>query len=137
MAKLGEIEPRAELFVQDQLRGSPLFFYSQALDQLSRDANGLAGVQHKLLGKDIGAGFNALNPGLARGVLVAAPDMQRVESFRADGVYVLPESVADLPPLAGIRGEPGCRPRRDGEPARAQPRHPAGRPGRARGLAHR
>jgi hypothetical protein len=102
MAKLGEIEPRADLFVQDQLRGSPLFFYSQALDRLSRDANGLAGVQHKLLGKDIGAGFNALNPGLARGLLVAAPDMQRVESFRADGIYVLPESVADLPPLAGI-----------------------------------
>ena len=61
----------AGLFVQDQLRGSPLLFYSQTLDGLSRDANQLAGVQHKLLGKDIGAGFNALNPGLARGVLRA------------------------------------------------------------------
>ena len=39
MAKLGEIEPLAELFIQDQLRGSPLFFYSQRLDTLSRDAN--------------------------------------------------------------------------------------------------
>jgi hypothetical protein len=77
-------------------------FYSQVLDALSRDANRLAGVQHKLLGRDIGTGFNALNPGLARGVLRAAPDMSRVDAFQADGIYVLPETVADLPPLAGI-----------------------------------
>ena len=51
MDKLGEIEPVAELFIQDQLRGSPLLFYSQTLDGLSRDANQLAGVQHKLLGQ--------------------------------------------------------------------------------------
>jgi hypothetical protein len=102
MAKLGGIEPLAELFIQDQLRGSPLLFYSQVLDRLTRDANGLAGVHHRLLGRDIGAGFNALNPGLARGVLRASPDMKRVEAFEADGIYVLPESVADLPPLAGI-----------------------------------
>jgi hypothetical protein len=102
MAKLGEIEPLANLFIQDQLRGSPLLFYSQVLDGLSRDANRLAGVQHKLLGRDIGTGFNALNPGLARGVLRASPDMARVDAFQADGIYVLPETVADLPPLAGI-----------------------------------
>jgi hypothetical protein len=102
MDKLARIEPLAELFIQDQLRGSPLLFYSQSIDALSRDANRLAGVQHKLLGSDIGAGFNALNPGLARGVLHAAPDMKRVEAFRPDGIYVLPETVADLPPLAGI-----------------------------------
>ena len=102
MEKLGEIEPLAELFIQDQLRGGPLLFYSQVLDSLARDANRLAGVQHKLFGRDIGAGFNALNPGLARGVLRANPDMKRVEDFRPDGIYVLPESVADLPPLAGI-----------------------------------
>ena len=102
MEKLGEIEPLAELFIQDQLRGSPLLFYAQVLDDLSRDANRLAGAQHKLFGRDIGAGFNALNPGLARGVLHANPDMKRLEDFHPDGIYVLPESVADLPPLAGI-----------------------------------
>ena len=63
MDKLDDIEPLAELFIQDQLRGSPLLVYSQVLDALSRDANRLAGVQHQLLGKDIGAGFTALNPG--------------------------------------------------------------------------
>jgi hypothetical protein len=102
MAKLSEIEPKAALFVQDELRGSPLLAYSQTIDALSRDANQAAGVQHRLLGQDIGAGFHALNPGLARGVLHASPDMTRLDAFKADGIYVVPETIADLPPLAGI-----------------------------------
>ena len=102
MAKLAEVEPLADLFIQDQLRGSPLLLYSQVLDGLLRDANRLAGVQHKLYGRDVGVGLSALNPGLARGILNASPNMSRLEQFRADGIYVLPETVANLPPLAGI-----------------------------------
>jgi Pyruvate phosphate dikinase, AMP/ATP-binding domain len=102
MDKLGEIEPLAGLFIQDQLRGSPLLFYSQALDALSRDANRLAGVRQKFFDRDIGVGVAALNPGLARGVLRASPDMKRLDDLRADEIYVLPETVADLPPVAGI-----------------------------------
>jgi len=102
MAKLAEVEPKAELFVQDQLRGSPLLAYSRTLDSLSRDANRAAGVPHKLLGQEIGSGFHALNPGLARGVLHARPDMTRLDAFKPDGIYVVPETIADLPPLAGI-----------------------------------
>ena len=102
MEKLAEVEPMAELFIQDQLRGSPVLFYAQVLDRLSRDANRLAGVQHRLLGRDVGAGLNALNPGLARGVLHAAPAMKQVADFARDGIYLLPETVAALPPVAGI-----------------------------------
>ena len=102
MDKLAEIEPKAELFVQDQLRGSPLLFYSQALDALNRDANRLAGVRNSVFGNEVASGFNALNPGIARGVLHTSPEMQRAGQFRADGIYVLPETVADLPPIAGI-----------------------------------
>jgi hypothetical protein len=102
MAKLAHIEPLADLFIQDQLRGSTLLFYSRVLDMLARDANRLAGVQHKVLGRDVGSGLNALNPGLARGILRVAPDMKRVEDLRADGIYLLPETVAELPPVAGI-----------------------------------
>ncbi|HEY1434165.1 MAG TPA: PEP/pyruvate-binding domain-containing protein, partial [Thermoanaerobaculia bacterium] len=102
MGKLGEIEPLAGVFIQDQLRGGPLLFYSAVLDALLRDANRLAGARHKLFDRDIGAGLTALNPGLARGALRAAPDLKRLEDFRPDGIYVLPETVADLPPLAGI-----------------------------------
>jgi len=102
MEKLGQIEPAATLFIQDQLRGSPLLFYSSVLDGLSRDANRLAGVRHRLFGEDVGVGFNALNPGLARGVLHVEPSLENLESFSPDGIYVLPETVSDLPPVAGI-----------------------------------
>ena len=102
MDKLAEIEPKAELFIQDQLRGSPLLFYAQVLDSLNRDANRLAGVRSTLFGREVGVGFNALNPGIARGVLQTNTDTQRTASLRTDGIYVLPETVADLTPIAGI-----------------------------------
>lgn len=105
MEKFATIEPLADTFIQDQLRGSPLLFYSQQLDRLARDANRLAGVQHRLLGQEIGSGFTALNPGLARGVLHTAPDMRQPGALEADGIYLLPETVSDLPPLAGILTE--------------------------------
>jgi hypothetical protein len=102
MVKLAQIEPLAMLFIQDQLRGSPLLVFSSVLDGLSRDANRLAGVKHRLFGKDVGVGFKALNPGLARGTLHIEPDLSELENFRADGIYLLPETVSDLPPVAGI-----------------------------------
>jgi hypothetical protein len=77
-------------------------FYSQVLDRLARDANRMAGVEHRLLERSIGAGVHALNPGLARGVLHAFPDTAQPAGLRADGIYILPETVADLPPVAGI-----------------------------------
>jgi hypothetical protein len=102
MQKLAEIEPQALLFIQDQLRGSPLLFYSQLLDDLLQDANRLAGVQYKLFGREIGVGFRALNPGLARGVLHAKPDFENIADFEPHGIYLLPETVSELPPVAGI-----------------------------------
>jgi len=105
MEKLAEIEPLAMLFIQDQLRGSPLLFFSQVLDTLSRDASALAGVEHRLFGETVGVGFTALNPGLASGVLHVEPDLANLGNFRADGIYLLPETVSDLPPIAGILTE--------------------------------
>ncbi|TXS95032.1 PEP/pyruvate-binding domain-containing protein [Parahaliea aestuarii] len=102
VATLAAIEPRAEHFIADQLRGSPLLFFSRLLDDLSRDANRLAGVHHRLFGRDIGVGFNALNAGLAQGILHTAPDLDDPGSLQADGIYLLPETVSDLPPVAGI-----------------------------------
>jgi hypothetical protein len=102
MQKLAEIEPKAMLFIQDQLRGSPLLFYAHNLDGLSRDANRMAGVRHNVFGEEIGTGFQALNPGIAIGVLYASPDLDDMEAFDPEGVYLLPETVSDLPPIAGI-----------------------------------
>ncbi len=95
------IEPRAGLFLQDQLRASPLNLFGHVLDHLLQDANTLAGVHHELFGDPIGAGMRSLNPGLARGRLyLAAP--QTMEGYDPAGIYLLAETVSDLPPVAGI-----------------------------------
>ncbi len=99
------IEPKAILFSQDQLRSSPLFVYANLLNDLLRDANQLVGIKHEFFGKEIGAGLRSLNPGLARGTLTLNLG-EKVSGHTADldtqGIYLLPETVSDLPPVAGI-----------------------------------
>ncbi len=102
------LDAKAHLFNQDRLRGSPLLFYSAVIDALSLDANQLAGIEHDLFGRKIGSGLRALNPGLTRGKLVAAPGGGTPGGgFSRNGVYLLPESTHDLPRVSGIltRGE--------------------------------
>jgi hypothetical protein len=100
MHGLAEVEPRAARFIEDQLRGSPLFLFADVIDRLTRDANRLAGVRNELDGETVGSGLRALNPGLARGVLRNAP--RAGESYDPGGIYILPETESDLPPVAGI-----------------------------------
>jgi len=104
--RLAAIEPRVRDFIPARLRGSPLLIYGRLLDGLLRDAGALAGVRHRLFGQAVGAGLRALNPGLARGVLHAAPPAPGA-AWDRNGIYLLPETTADLPPVAGIltRGE--------------------------------
>ncbi len=101
MAKLAEIEPLARLFIQDHLRGSPLFFYAEVIGGLQADANRLTGIEHRLFDATVAGGLRALNPGLARGVLRDGRTLAP-EAFSADGIYLLDETVAELPPVAGI-----------------------------------
>jgi hypothetical protein len=96
--KLSEIEPLAHLYPQDRMRGSPLLFYGAVIDSLVLDANQLAGIEHELFGRKIGAGLRALNPGLSRGVLLEASG----DDYQRDGIYLLPETLSDLPPVSGI-----------------------------------
>ncbi len=100
--RFAAIEPRVELFAQGQLRGSPLFFYAHLLDSLLRDANRLAGVRRELFGADVGGGLRALNPGLARGTLHVLEGSAHTGQYSTDGIYLLPETIAELPPVAGI-----------------------------------
>jgi len=96
--KLSEIEPLAHLYTQDRMRGSPLLFYGAVIDSLVLDANQLAGIEHELFGRKIGAGLRALNPGLSRGVLREASG----DDYDRDGIYLLPETLSELPPVSGI-----------------------------------
>ncbi|MEE9148709.1 MAG: PEP/pyruvate-binding domain-containing protein [Candidatus Tectomicrobia bacterium] len=100
MQHFAVLEPLANLFIQDRLRGSPLLWYADVLDSLLRDANRLAGVTHRLFGKEIGSGLRGLNPGLARGTLRLVPSEGM--AFDANGIYLLPETTSELPPVAGI-----------------------------------
>jgi hypothetical protein len=46
--------------------------------------------------------MNALNPGLARGVVYVFRPGDRVGAFDPQGIYLLPATFEDLPPVAGI-----------------------------------
>ncbi|MDJ0860733.1 MAG: PEP/pyruvate-binding domain-containing protein [Gammaproteobacteria bacterium] len=94
-----DMEPLVDLFTQDQLRGSPLLAYSKVLDGLLVDANQVLGVQHQLFGRTRGGGLRALNPGLARGTL---SELDKDAEPAEDGIYLLPHTLAELTPVAGI-----------------------------------
>ncbi len=100
--RLSAIEPLASLFIQDALRGSALFFYSALMDSLVRDANQACGVRNELFGENVGGGLRGLNPGLTRGVLHLVNSATASSTFDRHGIYVLPETVSDLPPVSGI-----------------------------------
>lgn len=92
-------------FIPERLRGSPLLPLSRLIDSLQNDSQQLVGVTQKLFGRDV-VGMNALNPGMARGRFEIVND-PLAHSYSADGIYLLPETLENLPPVAGIltRGE--------------------------------
>lgn len=95
----------ANLYPQDRLRGSPMLFYGLVTDSLTNDANAGAGLEHKVFGRTVGSGLRALNPGLARGVLRVPGASEERGDYDANGIYLLPETIAELPPVAGILTE--------------------------------
>jgi len=101
------LEPLTVRFAQDRLRGSPLLFFGAVIDSLVRDTDQLAGVEHELFGVRVGSGLRALNPGLARGLLVVPDPREPLAGVVAGGIPLLPETISDLPAVAGIltRGE--------------------------------
>lgn len=99
---LARIEPQVHRVVHDKLREGPLLFYSRVLDSLMHDANRHAGVAHQLFDKTIGVGLRALNPGLARGILRLPTKNPDTSKFKPDGIYLLPSTTTELPPVAGI-----------------------------------
>ncbi|MCL7744434.1 phosphoenolpyruvate synthase [Guyparkeria hydrothermalis] len=98
-----ELAPSVRYYIPDRLRDSPLLVFSRVIDPLRADASRLLGTPDELFGTSVSGGLRALNPGLRRGVLRRAPDApNQIGAFQADGIYVLPETTADLPPIAGI-----------------------------------
>ena len=101
MDRLTPIEPLAAGYVADRLRGSTMLFYSNVLETLTRDADRLSDTRHSLFGQEI-SGLRRLNPGMARGVLRTSADIRPTELLAPVAIYLVPETTADLPAVAGI-----------------------------------
>lgn len=99
--RLMPIEPLAANYIADRLRGSAMLFYSNVLESLARDADRLSGMQHSLFGQP-SAALRRVNPGMARGVLRTAADLAQGDAGSAKAIYLVPETAADLPAVAGI-----------------------------------
>ena len=97
---LAFLEPKTRTYFQDRMRSSHLLPVAELLAVLGADAARLSGVRHTIFGHRVDVGLTPLNPGLARGPLyVHDTEPQRVDP---DGIHVLPETVEDLPAVAGI-----------------------------------
>lgn len=105
ITRFQRFEPKAMVYSQDRLRGSPFLFYGAVVDSLQRDANYLSGVRSELFGESVGSGLRALNPGLARGVLRVPHNLHDTRGFESEGIYLLPQTIAELPPVSGILTE--------------------------------
>ena len=102
VSRLETIEPLTRRYVHDRLRGSLLLLYSSILDSLITDASDQLGIQNVLFNQNLATGLRGLNAGLARGILKQPQKNGDLEELDPNGIYVLPETTEDLPPVAGI-----------------------------------
>jgi len=96
------LEPLTSTYFHDRMRGSLLIVYSALLDGLVADANQQIGTSNRLMGQPVASGLTGLNPGIGRGVLKVARPGDDPKRFLRSGVYILPATFEDLPPVAGI-----------------------------------
>lgn len=102
IARFADLEPKVEQFVPDRLRGSQLLPFDATHEVLAVDAQVQSSVHHEVFGRRVGRGLRSLNPGLARGTLYVATHETPLDAYDADGIYLVPETLAMLPPVAGV-----------------------------------
>ncbi|MEE8138445.1 MAG: PEP/pyruvate-binding domain-containing protein, partial [Thermoanaerobaculia bacterium] len=103
LVRYSALEPKAVGFVDDLLRGSALLPLAQVASALAQDAANLAGLTHVVFGSRVG-GLVGLNPGAAVGRLrlVGEEELTGRAPLRDDEIVVLPRTVTELTPVAGI-----------------------------------
>jgi hypothetical protein len=97
------LNSHAAKYVDDVIRGSVMFPYAEVAKIISIDAQINAGIQHKLF-KQQSNTMLGLNPGLAVGKLriVSDEDLNKEVSLARDEIVVLPQTVSELAPVAGV-----------------------------------
>ena len=104
LVRYAALEPRAAHFVDDLLRGSVMLLLSEISGRLLADAQRLAGVRRQFFGRPV-TDLLALNPGTARGPLRVITESEmsiHPLPVKRGEIVVLPEAVAELPPVSGI-----------------------------------
>lgn len=96
------VEPAAAGLVDDLVRGSPALPLSHRMNVLVSDANRAQGIRHSILGESSSQGIVGLNPGVAVGRLGIVNPGEETAAIDPEGIYVIPETLADLKPMAGI-----------------------------------
>lgn len=97
------IEPQSNRLMDELLRRSVALPLSHEIEALQGDAETAIGRRHDVLGRRESRGVSALNAGIAIGPLeIVEPGEESRVTFQPEGVYVIPETVADLKPVAGI-----------------------------------
>ncbi len=101
--RYARIEPVAESFSADLLRATALLPLANVVESLTRDSNDELGVTHTAFGRSLGGAIYGLNPGVARGVLEHVTEAEAATfNYQPDRIYILPQTLADLPPVGGI-----------------------------------
>lgn len=97
------LDQGAERFIDDTLRASVLLPLGDVAHRLALDGAAVAGLSHHLFGNRTGR-LLGINPGVARARLrvMSSEDLARGRQPAADEIAVLPETVAELTPVAGI-----------------------------------
>ncbi|MDX1515653.1 MAG: PEP/pyruvate-binding domain-containing protein [Woeseiaceae bacterium] len=103
LMRYSALDPRAGRFSDDLLRSSPMWVLGDVLKALSRDLDRVSGSVVEIAGEATGSAV-ALNGGVARGALRLYPTLESLEgaSLTRSDVVVIPETIAELPPVAGI-----------------------------------
>lgn len=100
--RYGSVEPAAAGFTDDAVRGSVLLPLAEVLTALEGDATTEAGLRYQLGDAQVSTGVMGLNPGAAIGTLHVMSAGQPIQNLDPAGIYVLPETPADLGRVAGI-----------------------------------
>ena len=96
------VEPAAGGLVDHLLRGSVALPMTARLETLVADANRSAGIRHSFFGQPSSQGIVAMNPGVAFGKLGIIEGVDDKQTIDASRIYVIPETLSDLEPMAGI-----------------------------------
>lgn len=97
------VETAAANLLDHLLRASPALPLAQLLEKVVDDANRAVDLRHRVFERDSSAGVGGLNPGVAIGRLELL-EAESASSFVFDprAIYVVPETVSDLKPMAGV-----------------------------------